>query len=108
MSSCCHFDNYIPVTSSEIKHYSSKYHRKKIIFEGLYISGINVSVLNGDIWLKFRCTTIIINQPSEKYEKYWVKVYGHFDHIDGKKYGHLRMYDSAMIADRIIYYKRVD
>ena len=45
--------------------------------DGVYISGFEVSSLNGDIWVDFRPNVVIVNKPSISqvggYKKYIVK-----------------------------------
>jgi len=107
------FEGYTPVPLSAIEKTPSIYHNRRVIVDGVYSSGFEVSSFNGDIWVEFNPNVVMIKRPKVSrnnhsgYEKYIVKIYGIFDHVNGQGYGHLGAYKSRIIVNKIIFCQKI-
>lgn len=91
-----------PVRSlAEIDADPLKWDRQRIVYEGTYENGFEVSTLDRRIWLEFSRTADRVNAPSRLAGKHRVRITGYLYAKPGAGYGHLGACAYELIADRI-------
>jgi hypothetical protein len=91
-----------PVRSlAEIDADPAKWDRQRIVYEGTYESGFEVSTLDRKIWLGFSAATALVDAPARRAGTHRVRVTGYLFAKPGAGYGHLGGCAYQLVADKI-------
>jgi hypothetical protein len=93
----------LPVKSlAEIIADPAKWDRKRIMYEGTYQSGFEVSTIDKVIWLQFQSNTEVLAKPADSLQAHRVRVTGILFAKPGPPhYGHLGMYSYQIAASKV-------